>query len=121
MFVDTANGQQLWATRYTAENETNWIPSAAMSPDGTKVYVATPSRYAFEADAPARYTTLAYNSADGTVAWTARHSDGHSFAMGSVLTPDGKRFVVTGMTAPAGPETINGKNWDFGLAAYATL
>lgn len=120
VFLDAADGRAVWETRYTAENETNWIPSVAMSPDATKVYVAAPSRYAVMWQAPARYTTLAYEAADGTVAWTARHSDGHSFAQGSALTPDGKRFIVTGMTADAGPQTASDVDWGIGLAAYPT-
>lgn len=121
VMVNTADGAGVWATRYTAENETNWVPSVALSPDADTVYVASPSRYAVQWELPARYTTLAYNAADGSVAWTARYSEGHSFAMGSTLTPDGKRFVVTGMTAPAGAATVNGGvNWDIGLAAYST-
>jgi hypothetical protein len=120
-FLDTADdGRALWATRYTAENETNWIPSVALSPDATEIYVAAPSRYAVQWELPARYTALAYRAADGTVAWTGRHSDGHSFAMGSVLTPDGKNFVVTGMTAEAGQRTLSTPDWGMGLAAYAT-
>jgi hypothetical protein len=120
VFVNTADGQGLWATRYTAENETNWVPSVALSPDASTVYVSAPSRYAVNWQLPARYTTLAYDAADGTVAWTGRHSDGHSYANGSVLTPDGKTFVVTGMTADAGQQTLGTPDWALGLAAYST-
>ncbi len=54
------------------------------------------------------------------MAWTARHSDGHTFKQGSVLTPDGKWLGVTGMTADGGSQTVTGVNWGIGLAAYAT-
>ena len=120
VLINTADGSGLWVQRYTAENETNWVPTVAMSPDATRVYVAAPSRYAVQWELPARYTTLAYSANDGSVSWIGRYSEGHSFAMGSTLTPDGKRFVVTGMTAPAGQGTLSGVNWDIGLAAYAT-
>lgn len=122
VLIDATNGTGLWATRYTAENETNWIPSATITPDASKVYVVAPSRFAAKWEAPSRYTTLAYNAADGSVAWTARHSDGQSIAMGSTLTPDGKKLVVTGMTGNTGPETAqNTVDYGIGLAAYSTL
>lgn len=120
MLLDTTTGRARWETRYTSESETNWVPSVALSPDASRVYVAAPSRYAAVWQAPARYTALAYRADTGAVAWTARHSDGHSFAQGSALTPDGSRFVVTGMTADAGPQTASGVNWGMGLVAYTT-
>ena len=120
MLLDTADGRELWVTRYTSESESNWMPSVALSPDATKVYVAAMSRYAAKWEAPSRFTTLSYQASTGAVAWTARHSNGHSFTQGSALTPDGSRFVVTGMTADAGPQTATGVNWGLGLAAYST-
>lgn len=119
-FLDATDGRALWETRYTSESETNWMPSVALSPDATRVYVAAMSRYAAKWEAPSRFTTLSYQTSNGTVAWTGRHSDGHSFTQGSALTPDGKRFVVTGMTADAGPQTVTGVDWGLGLAAYST-
>lgn len=36
------------------------------------------------------------------------------------LTPDGKWFAVSGMTADAGAQTVSGVDWGIGLAAYST-
>ena len=116
VFVDTKDGSQLWATRYTAENETNWIPSVALSPDARTVYVAAPSRYAVQWELPSRYTTLAYDAATGAQLWEATYGgppgSSQDSARSLAVDPNGARVYVTGFAAGSGT------GLDFATVAY---
>jgi DNA-binding beta-propeller fold protein YncE len=96
---DAATGTNRWApVRYTSETELNWLPQIALHPNGSTVYTAGESRHA-PTTKNGRVTTVAYDAATGNQQWVGRHSDGQTFFGGAVISPDGGRVFVSGMTA----------------------
>lgn len=112
---DGATGAQVWGTRYLSESESNWLPSVAVKPDGTRVYTTGESRYAAN-HTTARLTSLAYDAPTGSQAWVGRHTDGYTFYAGAAIGADGRRLYVAGTTADL---TVGTRNYDALLAAYA--
>lgn len=116
---DAATGATRWEVRYTSEQWIHWFPKLQLAPDGSRVYISGQARH-FEAGAFARYTTISYDTADGSVKWIGRHANDHSYWTGMTMSPDGKRLFVTGMSAPAAADGQDGDQYDIDTVAYDT-
>jgi DNA-binding beta-propeller fold protein YncE len=93
-------GAVLWTTRYNGpDNRNDSSRRVAMSPDGTKVYVAGSS---VGTTSGSDYETIAYNAATGAAVWGKRYN-GTGNAADSVtavaVSPDGTKIYVTGSSA----------------------
>ena len=114
----TAQGKQLWVSRYGAPANDDQAFSIAVSPNGGTVYTtgtsfsgATYGKNATGTD----YRTIAYNGATGARLWVARYNgpgnstdDPYSIA----VSPDGRTVFVTG--ASAGKRT----GFEYATVAY---
>jgi DNA-binding beta-propeller fold protein YncE len=99
---DAASGAGLWVARYNGPgNGLDAARSLAVSPDGTRVYVAGTS-FGSSLD----YATLAYDAASGKRLWLARYDgNGWDAARSLAVSPDGARVYVTGRSAAATART----------------
>ncbi len=106
---DAATGSQLWVSLYDGPSHDYDIAQAiAVSPDGTKVFVAGNSegRHGLKYD----YGTVAYDAQTGRTLWTKRYTGPpHSVndATAVAVSPDGSAVFVTGDSAPeAGADIV---------------
>lgn len=92
---DAGSGEQLWAARFDRGGEKAQAYSLAVSPDGSKVFVAGESGGWGTGD---DYATLAYDAPTGALLWTARYdgTGNHDGASSLSVSPDGSRIFVTG-------------------------
>jgi DNA-binding beta-propeller fold protein YncE len=100
-----ATGAQVWVDHFT-DDGTSGGYSLAVSPDGERVYVTGGSGFK-------HFTTIAYNAASGTRAWST--IDTAVAGTGGLITtsPDGKRVYAAGPIAGMAANT-----GDFGTLAY---
>jgi DNA-binding beta-propeller fold protein YncE len=89
----TATGTVLWRQTHGTATGDNVAKSIAVSPDGSRVYVAGWD--------PTDFLTLAYDAATGTRAWQRNYPHGEGFAVAA--GPDGSAVFVTGLGFPATP------------------
>ena len=101
-----ATGEQLWAVPRSDDVYLN-TTDAALSPDGSRLYVTGGAYDAFPVAATdSRLTTTAYDTGDGRVLWSTAW-DGRDDATDNgkqvVVSPDGSQVFATGVTtSPAG-------------------
>jgi TolB-like protein len=105
-------GRQLWVERYDRIAGTDFATDAAVSPDGSTVFVTGGSLTTSENHDIA---TFAYAASTGTKEWEARYGDVDTFDVASAIavSPDGSKVFVTGTSNSF--ET----NDDFVTVAYA--
>jgi hypothetical protein len=92
----TANGRQLWASRYNGAGHSHDNPAAiAVSPDSSAVFVTGVS---FGATIGSRFATVAYSAASGKPMWTKTYDkpSKRNSASSVAVSPDGHRVFVTG-------------------------
>lgn len=97
---DAGTGAQAWVARYNGpEHRPDAATALAVSPDGTRVYVAGFSRgltgYGFD------YVTVAYDTSLGVPAWVGVYpgNSGYGGAAAAIaVSPDGSRVFVTGQS-----------------------
>lgn len=90
-----ADGSQGWVARYD-EGADDFAADLAMSPDGSRVYVAGFGRQSLSV--PHRFLAVAYAAATGTQKWVGRHDDGgDDMATDLAVSSDGSRAFVTGV------------------------
>jgi DNA-binding beta-propeller fold protein YncE len=99
---DADTGAIKWQATWAAPLKGFDVPYGhALSPDGATLYVTGQSRgIASELDNDG--TTVAFNTSDGSVRWTATHAvPGSIFecSCGAVVSPDSKLVYVTGWSA----------------------
>ena len=97
---DASNGARLWVARYgrqgyyTSLSQRLGVPSLAVSPDSSKVFVTGESR--------GDYGTVAYQASSGVSLWAEHYNgpgDGVDIATSIGVSPDGSEVFVTG-TSP---------------------
>ena len=90
----------LWTKRYNGPgNSTDTPVAAALSPDGSHVFVTGSS---WGAGSGYDYATLSYSTATGAVSWTKRYNgpaNGTDQARALGVSPDGTKVFVTGGSA----------------------
>ncbi len=95
---DTATGMGLWIARFDdPDHQSDYPTRIRVSPDGSHVFV---SGYAYSLQTASDFVTVSYDSADGSVSWTARYDDpshSYDFITGSGISPDGSQLFVTGV------------------------
>jgi WD40 repeat protein len=103
---DAATGQQRWLQSYDGPGyggDDVW--DIDVSPDGRLVFVAGESTGDGTSD---DFTTLAYATTDGTLAWVARYNGPNNYrdvATSIEVSPDGSRVFVAGSSQS--PDTAN--------------
>ena len=108
---DASTGSRSWVTRHSG-SVTPYGTHLAVSPDGSRVYIAGFGR---GANSDIDYFALAYDPS-GRETWKADYDgDAHAFDEVSALgvSPDGSRVFLTGAS-----EGI-GTSWDFATVAYS--
>ncbi|HET7244164.1 MAG TPA: PQQ-binding-like beta-propeller repeat protein [Streptosporangiaceae bacterium] len=97
---DAVTGAQLWARRYTGEP--NMYASAAVSPDGSTVFVTGTRLWRATGE---DYATVAYNAVTGAQLWAARYTSGTGkspdLVQSVAVSPDGNMVYVTGASSNA--------------------
>ena len=100
-------GAQLWVKRYNGPaNGPDQALSAAVSPDGVRVFV---TGFSHGAGSKADYATIAYRAGTGTRLWASRYNgpgNGTDLASSVAVSPDGDRVFVTGFShgTKSGPD-----------------
>ncbi len=105
-----ASPPQLWAKRYV-KPLTDEIRAAAISPDGSTVFVTGISFGRHQDD----YATVAYDAASGVRQWVRRYNgsgNGPDHAYSIAASPDGTKVFVTGVGYS------HGRGQDFATIAY---
>jgi WD40 repeat protein len=107
---NAATGTRQWLARYNGVAEfDDQCFSAAVSPDGSTVYVTGYSQQGL------LYLTIAYNAATGAQRWVALYDDGNRGAnvvRSVAVSPDGSMVFVTGASRG------NGTGYDYATVAY---
>jgi PQQ-like domain len=89
------NGKQLWSDRYDGyQGRDDEACCLALSADGSTLYVAGAVSGRGRADG---YGTLAYDTASGTVRWTARFTPEFAFPNAIAVSQSGELVHVTGV------------------------
>ncbi|MFI6790772.1 S8 family serine peptidase [Nonomuraea sp. NPDC050383] len=95
---DPATGAEVWNAGYTGPAGWDEVESLAVSPDGSKVFLAGLST---GKDTSSDAVAIAYDAATGKELWVARHNgagNGSDFANALTVSPDGKTVYLTGMS-----------------------
>lgn len=99
---NAGTGAQLWATQASPSSFDSFPNSIAVSPDGSKVFVAGAALT--NGTLLGQYVTIAYNAGTGTPVWV-RHSanSGGNFATlpSLALSPDGSAVFLAGSSQEA--------------------
>jgi WD40 repeat protein len=90
---DATTGARLWVSRYDQRRLNDNANSIAVSPDGSKVFVAGDSEAISLAP---DFATVAYQAEGGVQSWLYVYGNA-SVAKSVGVTPDGSRVVVTGV------------------------
>lgn len=93
---DTSDGQQKWVSRSSGFYGYSTY-SIAVSPDGSRVFVAAESGSGWAPD----YTTVAYVSETDNQTWTARYNgtgDAGDYPRSMAVSPSGDHIYVTGLS-----------------------
>lgn len=95
------SGRPLWLTRYD-DGGWDYPAGSVLSPDGSTLYVAGEGH---ANGSGSDFTTIAYDTANGSTRWEAHYTGGLNLPAASALalSPDGTRLVVAG-------------NWQFASA-----
>jgi WD40 repeat protein len=104
-----AGGQQLWASILTKDNAG---VALAVSPDGTRVFIAGTIGLGGAAD----YLTVAYRAGTGKVIWRAQYAGSTTWGdtpSSIAVSPDGTRVYVTGVS-----QTSSTNYGDYATVAY---
>ena len=116
--VDTRDGSTDWEHRDAIPgNRAEGVGTVAYAPDSKRVYASGWSSNGTNGT----QTTIAYNAADGTAAWTARFVPdgvGAAFPSSVVASPDGKRVFVAGWQDHREPVAVEANGADFLVLAY---
>ena len=92
-----ASGARLWTMRYDGTaSGIDYARSAAVSPDGTEVFV---TGYSSGSTSDWDYATVGYDASTGAELWASRYngpSNGYDFASAVAVSPDGSTVFVTG-------------------------
>jgi outer membrane protein assembly factor BamB len=111
---DATTGAQVWARRYGGDvGGPAHATALAVSPDGTRLFVAGSHR---DATGSSEYATVAYSAATGNEVWV-RNYDGrgvgsYDYASALAVSPGGETLFVTGSS--------EGKSYDYVTLAYDT-
>lgn len=92
----TATGARLWRRIQGNPAGDSVAKSIAVSPDGSKVFVAGWD--------PVGYLTIAYSAATGARRWLRSYPNGLGFQVAA--DPDGSRVFVTGQGTPPGSNSV---------------
>lgn len=114
---DAATGQQLWQATYRVPAANASFAYVAVSPNGTKVYVAGTDTAGgdFGTSNVSRYVTIAYSAATGTQEWAATHDnpDEYDSVYSLVLDSSGAHVFVGGAGGIVSYDAITGHQlWD---------
>jgi PQQ-like domain len=108
---DAATSARLWSARYNGPgNSIDNARAAAVSPDGTTVFVTGDSVGGPESGHSEDYATIAYRASDGTQLWVARFNspaNGADFGSAVSVARDGKAVFVTGTSFAGGFDSIS--------------
>jgi WD40 repeat protein len=108
---DAVTGSEQWVARYNDRADGVDVARAlAVSPDGTRVYVAGQS---LGSSGSSDYATISYDTNAGTRLWVKRYdgpANGSDVARALAVSPDGTRVFVTGESTGSS-----------GATAYATV
>lgn len=105
---NAATGAPLWTARYNGPASASGgcaVWDAAVSPDGTKVFVTGSSWSTPAEGAQPQYATVAYDAGTGAQLWAARYGHGDeqpATAVSMAVSPDGGTVFVTGDTRSNG-------------------
>lgn len=115
---DRVSGAVRWTARESSERPYFSPHRAALSPDGTRLYLSSASYDGWPiGDVDSRMVTTAYDTATGAALWSSEW-DGRADAVDNpkdvVVAPDGREVYVTGVTTAADGAL------DFVTVAYRT-
>jgi DNA-binding beta-propeller fold protein YncE len=96
--ADALSGERSWVARYDGHHRNDIPTELAVSPDGSRVFVAGTS-YTGGRQGCGNYSTVAYDTADGSELWARQYNGALRFCddlAGVVIADQGKLVVVTG-------------------------
>jgi DNA-binding beta-propeller fold protein YncE len=118
--VDTADGGTDWSHQDAIPGQrAEGVGTLAFAPDGTRVYASSWSSNG----TTGTQTTIAYDSASGAAAWTARFVPAGidaAFPSSLVVAPDGTRVYVAGRLDHRAPVSVEANSSDYLVVAYDT-
>jgi outer membrane protein assembly factor BamB len=97
---DAVTGARIWAKLYKGPGDAlDEALAVAVSPDGTRVFVAGVSSF--------DYATVAYDASTGARIWSMRYDGAglDDLAQAVVVSPDGTKVFVTGWSLGSAPTT----------------
>jgi WD40 repeat protein len=104
---DAVSGAELWSARYNGGGRSYDVGNAiAVSPDGTRVFVAGVTG--------SDNVTLAYDAGTGEELWVSRHDAGSvwDISYDIAVSPNGTRVFTTGRMLDIGPKDIHTVAYD---------
>jgi hypothetical protein len=104
---NAATGAPRWVSFHVVHQPGRGVPSVAVTPDGSTVFLNGPFASASGRQMSA---TVAYSAATGTRLW-ARAGIGQGGSRSLAVSPDGSKVFVTGATNPLGASTTGATLW----------